>query len=142
MGPASTSGADRWEPIANINITPLVDVSLVLVIIFMLTMPYLMEKSMKVGAASEAAPAVPSSVPVIAIDIGRSGIRVDGRAVPMREISPMIRRLVKERGSSSVEIAADRDVAHGQVVAVMDQIADAGISDLNLRMPEEGPLAR
>ena len=142
MGPSNSAGAERWEPIANINITPLVDVSLVLVIIFMLTMPYLMEKGMKVGSANEAAAAEPSLRPVIVIEIDRSGVRVDGQAAPMREISPAIKRLIKEHGSSSVEVSAARDVAHGQVVAVMDRIADAGISDINLRQPEGGSLVR
>ena len=142
MGPASSGGAERFEPIANINITPLVDVSLVLVIIFMLTMPYLMEKSMKVSASNGAAAAAPDPRPVIVVEIDRSGVRVDGRTAPMREISPAIKRLIKERGTSSVEISAARDVEHGQVVAVMDQVADSGAGDISLRQPEGGSVDR
>jgi biopolymer transport protein ExbD len=136
MGPAS-GGGDRFEPIANINITPLVDVSLVLVIIFMLTMPFLMEKSMKISDQGPAAAVAAAPKPPVVVEIDRSGVRIDGQSTAPREVGATLKRLAQKNGPAPVEIAADREVVHGQVVAVMDQIASAGISDLSLRQPQE-----
>jgi biopolymer transport protein ExbD len=138
MGPSPSNGAQRWEPITSINITPLVDVSLVLVIIFMLTMPFLMEKALKVNPAAPGASATPAKSPPITVTLDKTGILLNGQLTPLRELSPSLKRLILQRGASPVvTVSALRDVAHGDVVAVIDQVADAGINDLNLLEPPE-----
>jgi biopolymer transport protein ExbD len=141
MGPSSSSG-DRFDPITSINITPLVDVSLVLVIIFMLTMPFLMEKSLRINPAvrSEEPPAT-GDQPIL-VEIGKAGVRIEGQLTPLIEITPALKRVIKERGVSAVAVGASGELSHGEVVAVMDKIIDSGVSDLNLLPPSEAAHAK
>lgn len=137
MLPAPRQYDESWEPITSINITPLVDVSLVLVIIFMLTMPFLMDWALRVAPARAAAPAQRSSSRAILVRLDRGGVSVDGRRTTLEDISPVIRRLVRERGRSSVAFRASRDIPHGEIVRALDAVAEAGVADLNLLQPEE-----
>jgi biopolymer transport protein ExbD len=142
MGLARSEGAERWEPITSINITPLVDVSLVLVIIFMLTMPFLMEWVMKV-TPSRRGPAGPDgATKPILVEMDRTGLRVEGRPTSLRELAPRVKLLTRRRGASAVALSAERDIPHGEVVAVLDRIADAGVADLDLLQTPEGTHAR
>jgi biopolymer transport protein ExbD len=125
------------EPITSINITPLVDVSLVLVIIFMLTMPFLNQWALKIVPSRPAEVRSRDTRPPILVEIDRDGVRVDGRVTPLHELAPVLRQLSVQRGNSVVAISAIRELPHGEVVAVLDRIADAGVTDLALLQPRE-----
>jgi biopolymer transport protein ExbD len=142
MGLARNDGAERWEPITSINITPLVDVSLVLVIIFMLTMPFLMEWVVKIIPAQGGAAKAGCAASAILVEMDRGGLLLEGRPTSLIELGPRIKRLRRRRGTSAVALRAARDIPHGEVVSVLDRIADAGVADLDLLQSPEEPHAR
>ena len=130
----STAGED---PISSINVTPLVDVALVLVIVFMITLPCLMEQSMKVQNSSEKVVPLSSANNPILVELSKSDITVEGKKVPLRELSATLRGLIARRGVSRVALAADRAVAHGRVVEVLDEAMSSGAKDVNILEPKE-----
>ena len=133
------NGGSHDEPITDINIPPLVDVSLVLVIIFMVTMPFLMEKAMRVSASADKLVAVSSVKEPILVEIRGEKVLLEGRQVELSDLAGRLQELIKERQQGAVAVSADRGIAHGRVVEVLDQAAASGATELNLLDPREQP---
>jgi biopolymer transport protein TolR len=117
--------------LSQINVTPFVDVMLVLLIIFMVTAP-MMEKGIDVNlpevenAPNLAAAKEPLIVTVRrngAVSIGRS--RIDSPA----KLTPVLRQILEGRQEKEVFLEADRDVPYGEVVAA---IREAGVQKLGM----------
>lgn len=134
---ASGSGSED-EPITSINITPLVDVSLVLVIIFMVTMPVLVERSLKIKASSDHVVKVSSINDPILVEISGAGVTVENRRFALAELAPALQKMIKERSNSRVAVSADRGIPHGRIVDVLDQVVESGAQELNLLQPRKG----
>ena len=118
--------------ISEINITPLTDVMLVLLVIFMVTTPLIMAQSIKVrlpgasaGTETEGAAAT--------VSIGEDGLyAVNGVPVPLNGISDKLKQEFRRTGSSSVIIRADMDARHSFVVQALDRARSAGASKLSI----------
>src|SRR5437868_711496 len=123
MAHAST-GFD--EPITSINVTPLVDVSLVLVIVFMVTMPFLMERALKIKSADQPVVQASSMEDPILVEFGARGLTVEGRGVALRELGPMVKRLAAERHVNRAALKSEARMPHGRVVEVLDALGDSG----------------
>ncbi|MBI4386756.1 MAG: biopolymer transporter ExbD [Elusimicrobia bacterium] len=123
------------QPITAINVTPLVDVTLVLVIIFMITMPFLVERAMRVRASEQKVVQVSSINEPILVELSRKGLRVEDRGVSWKDLKPALSRIMSERGITTVAISADPAVSHGDVVRVLDQVHEAGATSLDLLDP-------
>ncbi len=120
---------------ADINVTPLVDVMLVLLIIIMLVAPMLEQGvSVKLPKAANAA-AKPQSQDqtIIAIGANRS-MYVNAQPVPEAELARRINELFESKpaGERVVIIRADEEVEYGAVMAAMDQLRIAGVEDIGL----------
>ena len=121
-------GGDSDEPMADINVTPLVDVMLVLLIIFMIAAPML-HQGIEVALPRADAKNLPLRVedPLI-VSIDRDGL-VYLREVPVHP-SQLVERLlpmIKARGDDSVFLKGDRDVPYGRVIEVLDVLHRGGI---------------
>lgn len=136
------SNPSEDSPITAINITPLVDVSLVLVMIFMITMPFLMEKSLKVGSSDAKVVPVGSATEPVLVEVSPRDIRVEGRSVPAARLEATLRRFLGERRGAGVAVQADRKTSHGRVVEVLDLAAASGAQELDLLEPEGGSHVR
>ena len=124
------------EPITSINITPLVDVSLVLVIVFMITMPFLVEKSMKIKPSETKVVQVsPASEPIL-VEVSGKGVSVEGRSVKLDELAGTLKKIRVERNVSAVSISAGENVLHGEVIKVLDEVMVSGTQEVNLLDPE------
>ena len=134
-------GADPYEHLADINVTPLVDVMLVLLIIFMVTAPML-HQGVAVALPKTATTNLPSSIedPII-LSITREGLYYINE-------SPVARGLLKERLGAflrtrkdrTVFLKADRALSYGTVVETLDVLNRMGIE--NLGMITETPTNR
>jgi biopolymer transport protein TolR len=121
------------SPLADINVTPLVDVMLVLLIIFMVTAPML-HQGIEVALPRADAQNLPPRVddPLI-ISINRDGM-VFLRDAPvhasllMERLTPML----KSRGDDSVYLKGDRDVPYGVVVEVLDILHRGGVENVGM----------
>ena len=131
MGPILGSGRRRRRaPMAEINVTPLVDVMLVLLIIFMVTAPLLVAGVQVDLPESKAAPLEQEQEPV-AIGIDRSGALfigdspVDPAALPARLQS--IAASSAEPGGPRIYLRADRGIDYGRVMHVLGELNRAGL---------------
>ncbi|MDQ6894636.1 MAG: ExbD/TolR family protein [Acidobacteriota bacterium] len=134
-------GSDPYEHLADINVTPLVDVMLVLLIIFMVTAPML-HQGVAVALPKTATTNLPSSIedPII-LSITRDGLYYINE-------SPVARGLLKERLGAflrtrkdrTVFLKADRALSYGTVVETLDVLNRMGIE--NLGMITETPTNR
>lgn len=121
-----------YQPLAEINVTPLVDVMLVLLIVFMVTAPML-AAGMKVELpqAKTAEPMEPKQ-PII-LTVQRDGALFLGReAIDRDQVVDAVRRAAGDDRDRAVHLRGDRDVAYGEMVSVMDRLAAGGFGKIAL----------
>jgi len=131
MSPILGSGRrGRRTPMAEINVTPMVDVMLVLLIIFMVTAPLLVT-GVQVDLPQSKAAALDQDQRPVAISMDAQG-RIFVDDAPVSEADLAIRLADIARGSSEpggprIFLRADRGLDYGQVMAVMGEINRAGL---------------
>ena len=125
--------ASRFRPMSEINVTPLVDVMLVLLIIMMLVAPMLQQGvSVKLPTASNTVdkPEVQGQT-VVAIGRDKS-MYLNAKPVQEAEMATRVNELLENKTEKIVLIKADEEVEYGAVMAAMDQLRQAGIEDIGL----------
>jgi biopolymer transport protein TolR len=124
----------RRTVLATINVTPFVDVMLVLLIIFMVTAP-MMEKGVDVALPEvENAPNLASAREPLVITVTSKGdIMVGASAVADADkLTPVLQQVLSERDEKTVYLEADKQVPYGKVVQVMAAIKRAGVAKLGM----------
>lgn len=116
---------------ADINVTNLVDVVLVLLIIFMITAPML-HSGIEVNLPKTKASTKDLGEGIVVTVTGEGRIFLDDRPVSLNRFGPRLLNLKKEKGTGTVYLKADRDVRYGLVVDVIGRIKSLGITDLGL----------
>ena len=135
MGPVSGRGGRR-APMADINVTPLVDVMLVLLIIFMVTAP-LMLAGVPVDLPESKAGALDQDKKPVQVSIDNQGqIFIDDRAVQMAGLGAQFAQIAaisgKGKQSPQIFLRADRALDYGRVMAVMGELNRAGLNRVAL----------
>lgn len=128
------NGNRRRTMLAQINVTPFVDVMLVLLIIFMITAP-MMEKGVDVALPEvENAPNLSAVKEPLVITVTRKGEVMVGsnRVASADKLIPVLQQVLSEREDKTVYLEADRAVAYGQVVKVMAAVKKAGVVKLGM----------
>jgi biopolymer transport protein ExbD len=127
----------RTTRMAEINVTSLVDVTLVLLIIFMLTAPFI-QGGVEVDLPSTRTSAVAAvEGPVISLDKNRT-VYLDDDPVQLSQLAAILQGVHPEGDTRPVYLRSDEDVPYGFVVRVMGEIKEAGVDDLSLVvMPED-----
>ena len=122
------NGGDDDPVLADINVTPLVDVMLVLLIIFMIAAPML-HQGVEVALPRADAPNLPLRVqdPLV-VSIDRNGrVYLRESAVEIDELVSRIKSQISSRGDDTVFLKGDRDVPYGKVIEVLDILHQGGI---------------
>lgn len=115
------------ETIADINVVPLVDIILVVLIIFMVTAPMIMKPSIKVNLP-QAASGEQTNQTQLNVTIAANGnLSLNGKPADSNLISEEAKKALAENPDIQAIIAADRDVPHGTVVQILDLIKTVGI---------------
>ncbi len=129
---AGSRRGKRGGYMADINVTPLVDVMLVLLIVFMVTAP-MMIKGVKIDLPQTTAKPMPQKLAPIVISVDKGG-RIFLNRVPVdpRGLAVELRRLTQDHKGRQVLLKADRRVAYGVVAQVMAACKEAGIVDLGM----------
>lgn len=138
-GGSLNSLCKRGAIISEINVTPLVDIMLVLLIIFMVTATYIVRDSLEVNLP-EASTGESRKVTLLAITIAKDGrLSLNGQVSTEEEIRAFIRKQHKEQNDIEAVIAADKDVHHGDVVHIIDLVRSEGVKKflLNVIKPEK-----
>jgi biopolymer transport protein TolR len=117
----------RRQALSEINVTPLVDVMLVLLIIFMVTAP-LLQQGIDINLPQAKGKEMPT-VERIIITIKKDGkIYLDKTGVTIDSLKAALAK----KSSKEVFLKADRDVPYGNVVAVMGELREMGIEKLGM----------
>jgi biopolymer transport protein TolR len=128
------SGNRRRTMLAQINVTPFVDVMLVLLIIFMITAP-MMEKGVDVALPEvENAPNLSAVKEPLVITVTRKGEIMVGsnRVESAAKLTPVLLQVLSEREDKTVYLEADKEVPYGHVVKVMAAVKRAGVVKLGM----------
>jgi biopolymer transport protein ExbD len=127
-GGVQSGGQDEMPTISEINVTPFVDVVLVLLVIFMVTAPMLVREQMNVNLP-KANTGEKSASKSVAIVVDKNGeIRIQDRVVTLDALADEIKRLIAESPEAQAVISADQEAKHGDVVKVMDVLKSAGLN--------------
>ncbi|WP_026362509.1 protein TolR [Geopsychrobacter electrodiphilus] len=134
-------GTGRRSSMSQINVTPFVDVMLVLLIIFMVTAPML-DQGVTVDLPQvKEAPNLQSKVEPLVVSVNKDGSLLIGtsRITEISKLAPVILQALKGKEGREVYLEADKAVPYGRVVEVMAAVKKAGIERLGMvtRMPEE-----
>jgi biopolymer transport protein ExbD len=129
-------GGGARRPIAEINITPMVDVVLVLLVIMMVSATYIVSKSLKVELPKTASKA--DSVPMVAAVI----VTKDGnyffndQKVDEAGLVSKLKDVAAADSTTNVVVSADKDARHGQVVHVVDLAKVEGLNKFAINVQE------
>lgn len=124
-------GAAQPQYLSDINVTPFVDVMLVLLVIFMITAP-MMATGVKVDLPQTRTQQLAADMEPIEISIDAAGqIYIGKAAVAPDEFAPTLQQLAQASGDPTqmrVFVGADRSIDYGAVMGVVSQIAHAGFT--------------
>ena len=144
-GSLMNNGRDRrsrYRPMAEINVTPFVDVMLVLLIIFMVAAP-LMTVGVPVDLPRTAASQLNQETEPLTITVDPQGrIFLQETEVTMEELVPRLQAIVRNQPQGAPErrivVRGDRAIAYGRVMEVMGTIAGAGFTRVALLAEQPG----
>jgi biopolymer transport protein ExbD len=130
---ASVGGFDDDAALSDINVTPLVDVVLVLLIVFMITVPAIVGSApIKVNLPESGAVAMASEIAPMTISVqrgatGRLAIFVNERPTTREGLVALLKQIGLPPEDQPVTLAADRSLAYGEVIGVMDMLHSIGL---------------
>ncbi len=125
-------GGKSRTTMAEINVTPLVDVMLVLLIIFMITAPMLQHELDVNLPVAAGIPQVTTEDQVVLTVNKQGNIYLDQTAYTLDTLRPKLQALYQTRRNKDLFLRADTDVPYGKVIQVMDEVKKAGILKLGM----------
>jgi biopolymer transport protein ExbD len=129
---AFSTGKDSSDVVSEINITPLVDVMLVLMVVFILTAP-LLNNAVRINLpkTSTTEPANPTKSVTVSVD-GASKIYIDKREVDLAALEPELKGVVATNPELAVSLQADEGVPYRAVAKVIANIQRSGVTKLSV----------
>ena len=117
---------------SNINVTPLVDVMLVLLVIFMVTAPIL-QQGVNINLPKVKAAALTGEEQQLVVAVNRTGqIFLNDTAIPLPYLGPKLQAILKARPDRQVFLRADQSVRYGDVMRVIAAVKGAGVERLGM----------
>lgn len=132
LPPAGEPGEEHYAPLAEINVTPMVDVMLVLLVIFMVAAPLLMV-GVPLDLPKTRAAAITQHKEPLVLSLGRGGAVFigDDRVTP-GELESRLAALAAEDRTRIVYVRADKTVSYAQLMDMLSQINRAGFAKVSL----------
>jgi biopolymer transport protein TolR len=133
-------GSDEFK--AEINVTPLVDVVLVLLIIFMVVTPLLkQEVPIELPIADNSREA--KDLSQLTLSLAADGtLLLNGELILIDTLVTQLRRIYTERADKTIFLEADRNLSYGRVVDIMDDCRAAGVTTIGVITKRETTAAR
>ena len=133
-GPGRRRGRRRggYTPMSQINVTPFVDVMLVLLIVFMVTAP-LLTVGVPVDLPKSKAQAINEPVEPLVVTVdGEGRIFIQETAVELGQLIPRLRAITGRKPDTRIYVRGDEGIHYGRVMTVMGRINGAGFSKVAL----------
>jgi biopolymer transport protein ExbD len=126
---------DNENGINDINITPFVDVVLVLLVIFMVTAPVMIQESLKVNLPKSLTSDVTSKSASVGVAITREGqVLLNGKLFSSQGLGAELTRIAQDNPQTNFLISADTDARHGDVVRMIDLLKRNGLNRFALQV--------
>jgi biopolymer transport protein TolR len=123
---------DSKGPLSDINVVPLVDIMLVLLIIFMITAP-MMQHGMNIDIPKVTARPLPAKEDPQILNVTRDRqIVLNEKRIAMGDLKAAVQLLFTNRKDKEIFLRADKDVPYGFIVQCMGTIREAGIDKINI----------
>lgn len=123
---------DNRGIMADINVTPLVDVMLVLLVIFMVTAP-MMQQGVQVNLPKADTKAMTPAEETVVVSVDRNGkVYINKDEIPAADLRDKLAAMFATRAKKEVFLKADAGVPYGEVVRAMADIKGAGIERLGM----------
>ena len=114
------------------NIKPMLDVVFILLIFFIVTANFIKEPGLEINRPDSETSEITENAAIL-IAIGAAGeIYMDGRRIDVRQVKANVIRLIAENPQGSVVIQADIKSTAEKIVAVMDEVREAGVVDISI----------
>lgn len=127
-----TAGGNSSQLMSDINVTPLVDVMLVLLIIFMVTAPMMMQ-GVDVSLPEATADPLESEKEHLIITINtKNQVFINDFEVTVDGLGEKLKKILEGRSDREVFLKADKDISYGTVVQVMAEVKGAGVEKLGM----------
>jgi biopolymer transport protein ExbD len=134
---AGTNSGKKGGPIMGINITPMVDVMLVLLVIMMVSAVYIVSQTLKVTLPKTANSDAPAESP-FAVTITKEGRYLyDQKPIEEAGLIEKLRAAKKQKADPSLVVTADKESFHGDVVHVIDLAKSEGITKFAINVERE-----
>ena len=128
----------RSKVVAEINITPFTDVILVLLIIFMITTPLILQSSIKVSLPEAASGRSITNARQINITVTNDNVvYLDNKLITRKELIAKVRMLHSDNPELEVILFSDRLVRFKNIVSILDDLNEIGIKNLNIAAKSE-----
>ena len=139
IGPGS--GKRKYRPMAEINVTPLVDVMLVLLIVFMVTAPMITSGVNVNLPQANAKPVKSDSTPITITVNGQDQIYLQNSQVQLSNLVATLQQISQNNPDRRVFVRGDKDVSYGDMLQVMATITSGGFTKVALlaQQPTTGP---
>ena len=131
---SSPSGNDA---ISQINVTPLVDVMLVLLVIFMVTAPIVLKDSLNIKLPTAASLDQKSSQPLGVVVTKAGQVLVSGKTATKESLTELVKETLAKDPAASAIIAADTEAMHGDVVRAIDWLKQAGMNQFAIQIERQ-----
>jgi len=137
---ATRNGRGRYRPLSEINVTPLVDVMLVLLIIFMVTAP-LMTSGVSVDLPKTDAKPLNTDSQPLTVSINSAGkIFLQDQEVQLEDLVAKLQAIAQNNQDRRIFVRGDKDLTYGRIMQVMGTITQGGFTKVALLA--EQPIAQ
>ncbi len=125
---------DADGPITGINVTPLVDVVLVVLIIFMATAPMIARRAIRVEVP-RVAKSDKSATDALAVAFnGRRELTLSGKAMTLEDLKKALSAATAAKPDQPVTLSADKTLPYGDVAELLDAVRSAGVKKVGLEV--------
>ena len=129
----------RYRPLAEINVTPMVDVMLVLLIIFMVTAP-LMTSGVSVDLPKTNAQPINNDSQPLTVSVRSNGdVYLQDEMVPLPEVVGKLKAIAANNPDRRIFVRGDKDLPYGRIMELMGIITQGGFTHVALLAEQTGP---
>jgi biopolymer transport protein ExbD len=129
---ASTNSGQDQDLVTGINVTPMVDITLVLLIIFMVTASFIVNSGLKVNLPKAATTEAQATASLTVTLDAQGGLYLMKNAVLEEDLKAALAREAARNPGVRVSLAADKGLSYGRVIQVLDIIKQAGVTKVAL----------
>ena len=132
LPPSGEVGEDRYQPLAEINVTPMVDVMLVLLVIFMVTAP-LLTVGVPLDLPKTQAAAITDPKPPVVLSLNRLGeVFIGDERVDPDDLGRRLAGLAAEDPTRIVYVRGDQTISYAQLMEALGTVNRAGFAKVSL----------